>query len=58
MFFDVSDIGAPELMATTRAERHLKLGARLTLRFLKSVELPVRCHDTATGRGTHLDPHP
>ena len=57
MFFDIADIGTPILMTPHRLEWHLKLGTRLALRLLQAVELPVRGHDPATGRGTHLDAH-
>src|SRR6266853_759195 len=57
VFFDVSNIGTPEFMTPRGPEWHLKLGAGLTLRFLKAVELPVRGHDPATSRGTDLDAH-
>src|SRR2546425_5501156 len=50
VFFDISDIGAPILMASHRLEWHLEFGTRLSLMCLQAVELPVRCHDAATGR--------
>ena len=55
VFFDISDIGTPILMASHRIEWLLEFGTRLSLMCLQAVELPVRCHDPATGRGADLD---
>ena len=57
MLFDISDITTPILMTSHRSEWHFQLGARLTLRLFKAVELPVCGHDAPTGRGTDLDAH-
>jgi hypothetical protein len=52
---NVAYIGAPVLMTPFSFKWHLKLRTRLALRLLQAVELPVRGHDPATGRGADLD---
>ena len=42
-------------MTPHRLEWHLKFGARLAFWLLKSIESPVRGHDSPTGRGADLD---
>jgi hypothetical protein len=55
VLFNVAYIGAPVLMTPFSFKWHLKLRTRLALRLLQAVELPVRGHDPATGRGADLD---
>src|SRR5436853_3038199 len=58
MLFDVSDISTPELVPPACLKWHLQFRAWCRFRLLlDAIEPAISCHDPATGRRTHLDPH-
>jgi hypothetical protein len=57
MLFNIPEITAPVLVPPRGPEWHLKLSVRLSLGLLKTKELTVRGHDSATSRWADLDSH-